>query len=158
MPKRPYNEAFSFVSPPPTRSVPALIMDPIASPSVPDPTTPDHRFPRTKRIATPNRFSNTFSPSTQPVCSTQRALQASLTDNIVFANEAIVHAIFQPSKVDDQTVVDIIAEIYRDKPLKAARDAILSGKVAETNKYKPMVRHPMLVGGRADINPLAHVV
>jgi len=67
-------------------------------------------------------------------------------------NEAIVHAIFQPLKVDDQTVVDILAEIDRDKPLKVARDTVLSGKVAETKKYQSMVRHPMLFGERADIS------
>jgi hypothetical protein len=102
-----------------------------------------------------NEFTTTFALSSQPVGSTQCALQASLTNNVVFANEAIVHAIFQPSKVDDQTVVDILAEINVDKPLKAARDAVLSGKLAETKKYKPMVRHRMLVGERTDLNPLA---
>jgi len=71
---------------PPIRSVPVLIMDPIAPPAppVPDPT-PDRRFPRTKRIATPNKFTGTFALSSQPVGSAQRALQASLTDNVVFA-------------------------------------------------------------------------
>jgi len=133
-------------------------MDPIAPPPMPDPTTPDRRFPRTKRTARPNRFANTFVPSTQPVGSTQRALQASLTDNVVFANEAIVHAIFQPLKVDDQTVVDILAEINRNKPLKAARDAVLSGKVAKTKKYSSMVRHRILVGECADLSPLAYAV
>jgi methionyl-tRNA formyltransferase len=58
--------------------------------------------------------------------------------------EAIVHAIFQPSNVDDQTVVDILAEINNDTSLNAARGAVLSRKVAETKKYKPMVRHEML--------------
>jgi hypothetical protein len=144
MPKRFYSDALSFVSPSPTRSVPALTMDPIVPPLVPDPTTPDRLYSRTKHPATPNRFTTTFSPSSQPVGSTQRALQASLTDNIVFANEAIVHAIFQPSNVDDQTVVDILAEINNDTSLNAARGAVLSRKVAETKKYKPMVRHEML--------------
>jgi hypothetical protein len=92
--------------------------------------------------------------SSQPVGSTQCALQVSLTNNVVFANEAIVHAIFQPSMVDDQTVVDILAEISDDKPLKDARDAVLSGKLAETKKYKSMVRHRILVSERADLNPL----
>jgi hypothetical protein len=130
-------------------------MDPIAPPPVPDPTTPDRPFPRTKRTVTPNRFTTTFAPSSQPVGSTQRALQESLTDNVVFANEAIVHAVFQPSKVDNQTVMDILAEINHDKPLKKARDAVLSGKLAEKQKYNSMVRHQMLVGECADLNPLA---
>jgi hypothetical protein len=154
MPKRPYNDAFSFVSPSPTRSFSALTMDPIAPPPVPDPTTPDRPFPRTKRTVTPSRFTTTFAPSSQPVGSTQCALQESLTNNVVFANEAIVHAIFQPSTVDDQAVVDILAEISDDKPLKDARDAVLSGKLAETKKYKSMVRHRILVSERADLNPL----
>jgi len=158
MPKRSYSDAFSFVSLPLARSVLALTMDPIAPPPLPDPTTPDRRFARTKRTATPNRFTTTFTPGSQPVGSTQRALQASLTDNVVFANEAIVQAIFQPSKVDDQTVVDILAEINHDKPLKAARGAILGGKLAETKMYTPMVRHRMLVGERTDLNPLAYAV
>ena len=82
----------------------------------------------------------TFDPSSQPVGSTQRALQESLTNNIVFANEAIVHAIFQPSKVDDKTVVDILAKFNHDNSLKAARDAVLSGKVVLAKKIKSMVR------------------
>ena len=88
-----------------------LTMDPIVPPPVPDPTTPNRLFPRANRIATPNRFTTTFATSSQPVGSTQRALQESLTDNVVYANETIVHAIFQPSKVDRQSVMDILAEI-----------------------------------------------
>jgi hypothetical protein len=71
-------------------------MDPIVPPLVPDPTTPDRLYSRTKHTATPNRFTTTFSPSSQPVGSTQRALQASLTDNIVFANEAEMIAVWTP--------------------------------------------------------------
>jgi hypothetical protein len=93
---------------------------------------------------TPNKLAGTFAPSSQPVGSTQRALQESLTGNIVFANEAIVEAIFQPSKVDDQTIVDILAEMKSAKPLKTARNSVLSSKLAETKKYKPLVRHGML--------------
>ena len=129
-------------------------MDPIAPPPAPDPTTPNRLFPRTNRIATPNRFTTTFATSSQPVGSTQRALQESLTDNVVFANETVVHAIFQPSKVDEQTVLDILVEIDHDNALKAARDAVLSGKLAETKKYKAMVSYQMLVGECADSGPL----
>ena len=96
--------------------------------------------------------------SSQPVGSTQRALQESLTNHIVFANEAIAHAIFQPSKVDDQTAVGILAEINHQKPLKAARDAVLSGKVAKRMKYKSMVSHQILVGECVDLHPLAYAV
>ena len=85
-------------------------------------------------------FAGTFVPSSQPVGSTQRALQESLTGNIVFANEAIVEAIFQPSKVDDRTVVDILAEMKVVKALKVARNSVLSSKVAEKKKYKSLVR------------------
>ena len=129
-------------------------MDPIAPPPVPDPTTPNRLFPRTNRIATPNRLTTTFATSSQPVGSTQRALQESLTDNVVFANETIVHAIFQPSKVDDQIITDILAEIDHDNSLKAARDAVLNGKLAETKKYQSMVSHQILVGECADSGPL----
>jgi len=110
-------------------------------PPPPNPTTPNRRFARTKHAITPNKLAGTFAPSSQPVGSTQRALQESLTGNIVFANEAIVEAIFQPSEVDDQTVVDILAEVNDDKPLKAARDSVLSGKLAETKLYKYLVCH-----------------
>jgi len=126
-------------------------MDPVTPPPMPNPTTPDRRFPRTKRTARPNRFANTFFPSSQPVGSIQLALRTSHTDNVVFANEAIVHATFQPSKVDDQTIVDILAEINRNKPLKAARDAILGAKVAERKTCSSMVRRRMLSGERADL-------
>jgi len=118
-------------------------MDPTPPPP-PNPTTPNRRFSRTKHTTTPNKLAGTFAPSSQPVGSTQRALQESLTGNIVFANEAIVEAIFQPSKVDDQTIVDIIAEVNDDKPLKAARDSVLSGKLAETKMYKSLVCHSIL--------------
>ena len=101
---------------------------------------------------------NTFATSSQPVGSTQRALQASLTDNVVFANEAIVHAIFRPSKVDDQIIADIIAEINHDQHLKAARDAVLSRKLAKRMKYEPTVSHQMLVGERADFIPLDYAI
>ena len=140
MPKRTYSEAFSFVSSSATHSTPVLTMDPMPPPP-PNPTTPNRRFARTKHATTPNKLAGTFAPSSQPVGSTQRALQESLTGNIVFANEAIVEAIFQPSEVDDQTVVDILAEVNDDKPLKAARDSVLSGKLAETKLYKYLVCH-----------------
>ena len=81
-----------------------------------------------------------FVLSSQPVGSTQRALQASLTGNVVFANEAIVDAVFQPSKVDDQTVTDILAEIKENAELKAARNLVLQRK-AEIKKYRAMVSH-----------------
>jgi len=119
-------------------------MDPATSPSPPDPTTPTRRFARTKLALTPNKFAGTFAPSSQPVGSTQRALQVSLTGNIVFANEAIVGTVFQPSKVNDQTVMDILAEINTVKYLKTARNKVLSRKLAEKNKYEPMVGHRML--------------
>ena len=125
---------------------------------MPDPTTPNRLFPRTNRIATPNRFTTTFATSSQPVGSTQRALQESLTDNVVFANETIVHAIFQPSKVDDQIIMDILAEIDQDNALKAAREAVLSGKLAETKKYQSMVSHQVIFGQCADLDPLDHAV
>jgi hypothetical protein len=140
IPKRTYTEAFSFISSSLTHSTPVPTMDPIP----PHPTTPDRRFARTKHIITPNKLAGTFAPSSQPVGSTQRALQASLTGNVVFANEAIVDAIFQPSKVDDQTVVDILAEMNVDTDLKAARGSVLSGKLAETKKYNALVRNRML--------------
>ena len=91
-----------------------------------------------------NKLAGTFAPSSQPPGSTQRALQESLTGNIVFANEAIVDAIFQPSKVDDQIIEDILAELNDDKDLKAARNSVLSSSNAETKKYKSLVRHRML--------------
>ena len=147
MPKRTYSEAFSFV-PSPTHSAPVLTMDPTAPLPPPDPTTPDRRFVRTKFDLTPNKFAGTFAPSSQPVESTQRALQASLTGNIVFANEAIVDTVFQPSKVDDKTVKDILAEIDVVKSLKTARRSVLSNKLGETKKYKFMVRRGGLCWSR----------
>ena len=131
-------------------------MDPTAPPPMPNPTTPERIFPRTQHPATPNKFSHTFAVSSQPVGSTQRALQESLTNNVVFANEAIVNAIFQPEKVDDQTVTNILAEIHRDKSLKAMRGVVLRGKGKETTKYQPMVRHLMAFGERANLNLLAY--
>jgi hypothetical protein len=143
MAKRTYKEAFSFVSSSPTHSSLVLTMDPTAPPP-PRSTTPDQRYPRTKLADTPNKFAGTFAPSSQPVGSTQRALQESLTGNVVFANEAIVDELFQPAKVDDQVVLDILAEINDDKPLKTARDSVLSSKLAETRKYKFLVRRRTL--------------
>ena len=131
-------------------------MDPLAPPPVPNPTTPKRIFPQTKLNATPNRFTTTLGPTSQPVGSTQRALQESLTDNVVFANEAIVEAIFQPSKVNDQDVMDILSEIKQHKSLRAARGAVLSGKGTETKKYKAMVRHLVVVRDRANLSPLAY--
>lgn len=113
-----------------------------------DSTTPDRRFVRTKFGLTPNKFAGTFAPSSQPVESTQRALQASLTGNVVFANEAIVDTIFHPSKVDDKIVMDILADINDVKSLKTARRSILSNKLGETKKYKFMVSCGALVVGR----------
>ena len=130
----------------------------MASPLISNPTTPDPILARSKHIGKPNKPTGTFYRSSQPVGSTQRALQESLTNNIVFANEAIVQAIFQPSKVDDKTVVDIISEINHDDSLRAARDAALSGKVVEAQKYKSMVRHWILVNERANFKSLADVV
>ena len=143
MPKRTYGEAFSFVLPSPTRLITVLIMDPNPPPP-PNPTTPIRRFARTKHTITPNKLAATFAPSSQAVGCTQRALQESLTGNIVFANEAIVEAIFKPSKVDHQTIVDILAEMNIEKSLKTARSSVLSSKLAETKKYKSLVRHRML--------------
>ena len=106
----------------------------------PPPITPTRQFPRTKLIHTPNRLSATFAPSSQPVGSTQRALQASLTGNVVFNNGAIVNLIFRPEQVDDETVQDIIAEISSDSSLQAHLKKVLSVKVGETKKYQAMVR------------------
>jgi hypothetical protein len=107
----------------------------------PNPTTPPRRYPRTKLTNTPNRFSAILATSSQPVGSTQRALQASLTGNVLFKNEAILDVVFQPSKVADQTVEDILTEIITHKPLKEARSKVLNGKLAEAKKYKSMVCH-----------------
>ena len=87
MPKRTYSEAFSFVISSLIHSAPVLTMESTATLPSPDPTTPDRRFVRTNFNLTPNKFAGTFAPSSQPVESTQRALRASLTGNIVFANE-----------------------------------------------------------------------
>ena len=110
---------------------------------LPNPTTPERRFPRTKPIFTPNRLAATLAPSSQPVGSAQRALKESLTGNVVFANEAIVDAVFQPSKVDDETVSHILAEINDASALKTARNVVLKGS-AEIKKYPHMVCHPSL--------------
>ena len=122
-------------------------MDPITPPPgpVPNPTTPHPLSVRTKRTEHRKISQNTFVPSPEPTGCTQFALQASLTNNVFFANERMVHAIFQPSKVDDQTVVGILAEINREKPLKAARDGVLSGTLAKRKKNKSMVSHRMLL-------------
>jgi len=156
MPKRTYGEAFSFVSPSPARLTTVLTMDPIPPPP-PNPTTPIRRFARTKHTITPNKLAGTFAPSSQPVGATQQALQESLTGNIVFANEAIVEAIFKPSKVEHKTIVEIIAAMNDNKNLKAARSSVLSNKLAETKKYKSLVRHRMLTfRGDSDLIPLAY--
>ena len=105
----------------------------------PPPITPTRQFPRTKLIHTSNRLLATFSPCSQPVGSTQRALQASLTGNVVFNNEAIVDSIFRPEQVADETVQDIIADIYSDSFLQADLKKVLSVKVGETKKYQAMV-------------------
>jgi len=140
MPERTYKESFSFVSSSPTYSIPVLTMDPTYPPP-PRSITPDRRFPRTKLADTPNKFAGNFIPSSQPVGSTQRALKETLTGNVVFANEAIVEAIFQPAKVDDQIVMEILAEMNDQNSLKAARSSVLSHKLAETKKYKFLVCH-----------------
>jgi hypothetical protein len=68
-----------------------------------------------------------------------------------------VDAIFQPSKVDDQTVVDILAEMNVDTDLKAARGSVLSGKLAETKKYNALVRNRMLTFlWDTDLSPSAY--
>lgn len=139
MPKRTYTEAFSFVPSSPTHCVSSLTMDSNSPPTL-DPTTPQRKYAPTKLATTPNKL-GTVAHSSQPVGSTQHVLQASLTGNIVFCNEAIVDAVFQPFKVDDQTVMEILAEIVHDRSLKAARRSVLSNKLTETKKYKSLVRH-----------------
>ena len=156
MPDHTYSKTVSFVVSLPCHSIPALTMDPLALPPVPNPTTPPRIFPQTKLNAKPNRFTTTFGPTSQPFGSTQRALQESLPDNMVFTNGAIVQAIFQPSEVNDQDVMDIFAEINEHKSLKAARVAVLSGKGAETKKYKAMVRHLVVASDHANLSPLAY--
>lgn len=127
-------------------------MHPIDPPLVPNPTTP-HSVTSllTQMYRSLKNPRNTFTSSPHLVGCTQRALQESLADNVVFANEGIVHAVFQPSKVDDQTVVGILAEIDHEKSLKAARDAALSVTVAKRMKNKSMVSHRMRLGERADL-------
>ena len=156
MPNHFYSKALSFVFSSPCHSIPALTMDPMAPPPVPNPTTPPRIFSQTKLNVTPNRFAATFNITSQPPDSTQRALQESLTDNVVFANEAIVQAIFQPSEVNDEKVMHILTEINKHKYLKAARAAVLSGKGAEKKKYKAMVCHLIVVSGRTNLGPLAY--
>ena len=121
-----------------------LTMDPTAPPSALAPTTPNRPVIHAKMTTTPNILSGHFSTSSLPVCSTQRALKASLTGNVVFANEAVVDAVFQPSKVDENTVSEIIAEINSDTKLNNARNKLLRSKIAESKMYQPMVRHPPL--------------
>jgi hypothetical protein len=143
MAKRIYSDAFSFVSLSPTHPFPVLTMDPITPPA-PAPATTDRRTARPTLANTPNKFAGTISPSSQPVGSTQRALQVSLTGNIVFADETIVEAIFKPSCVDNQVIVGIITEMTHDKDLKTARGSVLSNNVAEMRKYESLVRNRML--------------
>src|SRR5258706_13106522 len=119
MPKCSCSQAFSFVFPSHHRIIPVLIMDPMPSPPMSNPTTPDCIFAHTTHTGTLNKPMATFYPISQPAGSTQRALQGALTNNVVFANEAIVHAIFQPSKVDNKTVADILAMIKDNNCLKA---------------------------------------
>lgn len=90
---------------------------------------------------TPNKLPGPIATSSQPVGSTQRALQASLSSNIVFANESIVDAIFPPSKVDNRTVIEILGEMNDDKHLKAARDSVIHGELAAIGKNQLLVRH-----------------
>ena len=75
---------------------------------------------------------------------------ASLINNVVFANEAIVQAIFEPSKVNNQDGMDILAKTNKDKDLKAAQGAVLSGKGVQTKKYKAMVCHLVVASDRAN--------
>ena len=154
MPRGTYSKDGSFVFPLPEHSIPALTMDPTAAPPLPNPTKPGRIFSPSQHAATPNRFAHTFAVSSQPVGSTQRALKESLTNNVVFANEAIVDTIFQPEKVDDRTIMDILARINLDKSLKAALDAVLKGK--KTTKHQPMVRYLMALSQCADLNPPAY--
>ena len=156
MPDHTYSNAVSFVFSSPCHSIPALTMDPVAPPPVPNPTTPPRIFPQTKFNVTPNRFAATFAITSQPPDSTQRALQESLIDNMVFANEAIVQTIFQPSKVNDQDVREILTQMNKHKYLKAARAAVINGKGPEKTKYKAMVRHVIVVNGGANLGTLAH--
>ena len=136
-------------------------MNPTAPPP-PTAKTPERRFARTKRVKTPKIFAAPFVPSSQPIGATQLALQESLTGNVVFANEGIANAIFEPSKVEDQIVVGILAGINEDKSLKAARDSVLGSKLAEakkykSEKYKSLVRRRILSScGDAHVIPLAY--
>ena len=133
---------FLFVSRSLTHSNPALTMDHTAPP--PNSTTPTRQCARAKLADAPKNLARITAPSSQPVGSTQRALQESLTGNIVFANEATVDAIFQPSKVDDQIIVDILFGLDNDRLLKEARNSVLSSKHTETKKSKSLVHHQML--------------
>lgn len=132
MPKRTYTNAFWFVSS--LQDSPWQFTDngPL------NPTIPDHPFAHTKHILTPNRLEETLAPSTQPVSQTQRSLQASLTGNVILANEALVSAVFQPSKVEDQ---DILVKINNDPSSKAAREVIQGN--TEDEKCELMVCHQM---------------
>ena len=49
------------------------------------------------------------------------SVQPSLTGNIVFANEAIVDTVFQLSKVDEKSLMNILAEVSAVKSLKTTR-------------------------------------
>ena len=143
MPKRAYRGAFSFVSSSPTHPTTVLNMD-LTAPPPPNSTTPGRRFVRTRPVNTPEKLARTFAPSFQPLRATQLALQESLTGNVIFANESIVDAIFRPSKLDDQIVADILAEINGDKALKTARDSVLSSKLADPKQNKSLVRRRIL--------------
>ena len=145
MPKRTYNEAFSLVSPSPTPSAPVITTKSTASLPLDSPT--GRRVIALKTKYTPNELAGTFAPSSQPVGFTQRALQTLLTGEVVFANDAIVNSVFQPSKVDDKTVTDILAEIDVDKSLKTALDSVLSRKLGKRIRNKSIVRHAMRACG-----------
>jgi len=67
-----------------------------------------------------------------------------MSGSIVFADESIVESIFKPSCVDNQIAVDILAEMYTATLLKTARASVLSSRLAETKKYKSLVRRHML--------------
>ena len=158
MPDHTYSKALLFVLSSPCHSIPALTMDPTAPPPMPNPTTPPHIFQQMNvMLHRIDLQAATFNITSQPPDSTQHALQESLTDNVVFANKAIVQAIFQLSKVNHEKVMHILTEISKHKYLKAARAAVLSGKEAEKKKYQAMpVRHLIVVGGHANLDPLAH--
>ena len=73
-------------------------------------------------------------------------------NSIALANEAIIHAIIQPPKMDDQTVVDIFAENNHHETQS------LVAKFAEARKYESMVRLLGLVGEFTNIGPLFYAV